>query len=61
MTRGTVCALIFVGVLCLPPGAGIVVAEESENGVKGLPDDPVFLQLGGPGPREREGERRLRS
>ncbi len=44
MTRGTVCALIFVGVLCLPPGAGIGVAGESNDGVKGLPDDPVFLQ-----------------
>ena len=49
MTRWTVCALIVVGVLCLPPGAGIAVAEESENGVKGLPDDPVFLQWLVPG------------
>jgi len=49
MTRGTVCALIVVGVLCLPPGAGIAVAEESENGGKGLPDDPVFLQWLVPG------------
>jgi len=49
MTRGTVCALIVVGVLCLPPGAGIVVAEESKNDVKRLPDDPVFLQWLVPG------------
>jgi len=44
MTRGTVCALIVVGLLCLPPGVGIGAAGPSENGVKRMPDDPVFLQ-----------------
>ncbi len=54
MTRGRVYALILVGVLFLPSGVGIGVAGESKNGVKRLPDDPVFLQWLDPGDPDDE-------